>query len=236
MQWGGEERTVRVPTAAATLEGDLIHPEGAEGLVLFAHGSGSSRHSPRNRYVAHVLNEARLATLLMDLLTPEEEAVDRRTAHLRFDIGLLAERLVDTTDWVKGQAGLRDLPVGYFGASTGAAAALVAAAARPQLVGAVVSRGGRPDLAGPALPLVRAPTLLIVGGDDVQVIALNREAMARMHCEKELVIIPGAGHLFEEPGALDKVALYAREWFERHLVQAPTRATGAGARGSERRE
>jgi putative phosphoribosyl transferase len=201
-----------------TLEGNLVIPEGAKGMVLFAHGSGSSRHSPRNRYVAHLLNQARLATLLVDLLTADEAAAERRTGHLRFDIGLLAERLVEATDWLNHQPDTRDLPVGYFGASTGAAAALVAAAARSELVGAVVSRGGRPDLAGPALPLVRAPTLLIVGGNDVPVIELNRQALARLHTEKELVIIPGATHLFEEPGALDEVARLARQWFERYLV------------------
>jgi putative phosphoribosyl transferase len=223
MEWEGAERTVRVPAGAVTLEGNLVTPEGAKGIVLFAHGSGSSRHSPRNRYVAHLLNEARLATLLVDLLTPDEEAAERRTGHLRFDIGLLAERLVDVTDWLNQQPDTRDLPLGYFGASTGAAAALVAAAARPQFVGAVVSRGGRPDLAGPALPLVRAPTLLIVGGNDVQVIELNRQALARLHSEKQLVIIPGATHLFEEPGALDEVARLARQWFERYLVREPVR-------------
>jgi dienelactone hydrolase len=225
----GIERLVHVPAGAVMLEGNLILPESARGVVLFAHGSGSSRHSPRNRYVARLLNEAKLATLLIDLLTSEEEAVDRATAHLRFDIGLLAERLVDTTDWLAQQPDTRHLQVGYFGASTGAAAALVAAAERPQRVGAVVSRGGRPDLAGPALPLVRAPTLLIVGGNDFQVIELNRQALAQLRCEKQLVIIPGATHLFEEPGALDQVAQYAREWFERHLTGEEVRATGASA-------
>ncbi|HYZ32091.1 MAG TPA: alpha/beta hydrolase, partial [Crenalkalicoccus sp.] len=156
---------VRVPAGAVTLEGDLNLPEGAHGLVLFAHGSGSSRHSPRNRYVARLLNEAGLATLLIDLLTTGEEAVDARTAALRFDIGLLAERLIHATDWAAGNPGTRELRIGYFGASTGAGAALVAAAERPEVVGAVVSRGGRPDLAGPALARVRAPTLLIVGGN-----------------------------------------------------------------------
>ncbi|HYZ34613.1 MAG TPA: dienelactone hydrolase family protein [Crenalkalicoccus sp.] len=203
-----------------TLEGDLNLPEGARGLVLFAHGSGSSRHSPRNRHVARLLNEARLATLLIDLLTMREEAVDARTAALRFDIGLLAERLVHATDWVDGNPGTRELRIGYFGASTGAGAALVAAAERPEVVGAVVSRGGRPDLAGPALARVRAPTLLIVGGNDRQVIELNRAALERLRCEKRLVIIPGATHLFEEPGALDEVARLARDWFGRHLAPA----------------
>jgi dienelactone hydrolase len=210
-----------------TLDGDLVLPEAARGVVLFAHGSGSSRHSPRNRRVARVLNEAKLATLLIDLLTPEEEAIDLRTAHLRFDIGLLADRLVGVTDWLTQNADTRHLRVGYFGASTGAGAALVAAAERPDVVGAVVSRGGRPDLAGPALEQVRAPTLLIVGGDDLPVIELNRAALEQLRCEKRLVIVPGATHLFEEPGALDEVARLAREWFERHLMPAGAHATGS---------
>jgi putative phosphoribosyl transferase len=212
-----EEQSVRVAAGSVTLEGNLSLPEGAGGIVLFAHGSGSSRHSPRNRHVARLLNEAKLATLLVDLLTPDEEAIDVRTAHLRFDIGLLARRLFAVTDWLKEQPHTRELRIGYFGASTGAAAALVAAAERPEAVDAVVSRGGRPDLAGPALARVRAPTLLIVGGNDFQVIELNREAFARLNCEKQLVIVPGATHLFEEPGALDAVARLAREWFEHHL-------------------
>jgi putative phosphoribosyl transferase len=224
----GEERLVRGTAGGVTLEGNLSLPEGASGVVLFAHGSGSSRHSTRNRYVARLLNEAKLATLLIDLLTPDEEAVDLRTAHLRFDIGLLANRLVGATDWLTQQPDTRHLRVGYFGASTGAAAALVAAAERPEVVGAVVSRGGRPDLAGPALPRLRAPTLLIVGGNDVPVIELNRAAFERLRSEKQLVIIPGATHLFEEPGALDQVARLAREWFERYLVPAEPHAAGAG--------
>jgi dienelactone hydrolase len=179
-----------------TLEGNLSLPDGARGVVLFAHGSGSSRHSHRNRHVARLLNEAKLATLLIDLLTSEEEAIDLWTARLRFDIGLLAKRLVGATDWLTQHADTRDLRVGYFGASTGAGAALVAAAERPDVVGAVVSRGGRPDLAGPALGRVRAPTLLIVGGNDVQVIELNRVALAQLRCDKQLVIVPGATHLF----------------------------------------
>jgi putative phosphoribosyl transferase len=182
-------------------------------------GSGSSRLSPRNRYVAQVLNEARLATLLVDLLTTQEEAVDLRTAQLRFDIGLLAERLVGVTDWLLQQPDTRPLEIGYFGASTGAAATLVSAAQRPDAVGAIVSRGGRPDLAGPLLPQVRAPTLLIVGGSDLQVIELNRSAFTQLRCEKRLVIVPGATHLFEEPGALDEVARLARDWFEQHLLR-----------------
>jgi putative phosphoribosyl transferase len=224
----GQERLVRGTAGGVTLEGNLSLPEGASGVVLFAHGSGSSRHSTRNRYVARLLNEAKLATLLIDLLTPDEEAVDLRTAHLRFDIGLLANRLVGATDWLTQQPDTRHLRIGYFGASTGAAAALVAAAERPEVVGAVVSRGGRPDLAGPALPRLRAPTLLIVGGNDVPVIELNRAAFEQLRSEKQLVIIPGATHLFEEPGALDQVARVAREWFERYLVPAEPHAAGAG--------
>jgi pimeloyl-ACP methyl ester carboxylesterase len=185
--------------------------------VLFAHGSGSGRHSPRSRHVANVLNEARLATLLIDLLTPEEEEFDLFTGELRFNIALLAHRFVVTTEWLTQYSDTRRLPIGYFGASTGAAAALVAAAQRPDDVGAVVSRSGRPDLAGTALPHVRAPTLLIVGGKDIQVIELNEEALRLLRCEKDLVIVPGATHLFEEPGALDEVAGLARWWFLRHL-------------------
>jgi putative phosphoribosyl transferase len=213
-----EERLVQVPAGTVTLEGNLTLPEEAQAIMLFAHGSGSSRHSPRNRYVARVLNEAKLATLLIDLLTLHEEVIDTRTAHLRFDIDLLAERLVDATDWLTQFPDTKHLPIGYFGASTGAAAALAAAAVRPNVVGAVVSRGGRPDLAGSALPRVRAPTLLIVGGDDGQVIELNRAALAQLCCEKQLVIVPAATHLFEEPGALDEVARLARDWFQRYLI------------------
>ena len=219
-----EERLVRVPAGSVTLEGNLTLPEQSRGIVLFAHGSGSSRHSPRNRYVARLLNEAKLATLLIDLLTLHEEVIDARTAQLRFDIDLLAERLVDATDWLTQFPDTKDLRIGYFGASTGAAAALAAAALRPDPVGAIVSRGGRPDLAGAALIRVRAPTLLIVGENDKQVIQLNRAALAQLRCEKQLVIVPGATHLFEEPGALDVVARLARDWFERHLI-AMVRAT-----------
>ena len=219
------EQSVRVRAGAVTLDGDLTLPDGARAIVLFAHGSGSSRLSPRNRHVADLLNEAGLATLLVDLLTPEEEMTDARTARLRFDIRLLAQRLVEVTDWLRERAETRGLRVGYFGASTGAAAALVAAAIRPEAVGAIVSRGGRPDLAGRALSLVRAPTLLIVGGEDGVVIELNREALAELRAEATLVIVPGATHLFEEPGAMDEVARLAREWFERHLVAV--RARGA---------
>jgi putative phosphoribosyl transferase len=199
------------------LEGNLGVPDGARGVVLFAHGSGSGRHSPRNRYVAQTLRGAGLATLLIDLLTPEEEEVDLRTRHLRFDIGLLAERLVGATDWLAQDPDTRDLPVGYFGASTGAGAALVAAAQRQDIVGAVVSRGGRPDLAADDLSRVRAPTLLIVGGNDVPVIGMNREALAQLRAEKKLEIVPGATHLFEEPGALEEVARLAAGWFVRYL-------------------
>jgi putative phosphoribosyl transferase len=219
----GEERLVRVAAGPVTIEGNLTLPEGAYGIVLFAHGSGSSRHSPRNRYVAWLLNQANLATLLVDLLTSDEETIDLRTGHLRFDIELLAERLISVTDWLMQQHDTRRLRIGYFGASTGAGAALVAAAERPDVVGAVVSRGGRPDLAGAALARVRAPTLLIVGGNDFQVIELNRAAFALLRSEKQLVIVPGATHLFEEPGALDEVARLAREWFERHLEQQHAR-------------
>ena len=203
---------VHVPIGAVALEGNLDVPDDALGVVLFAHGSGSSRHSPRNRYVAQALRDAGLATLLIDLLTPDEERVDIRTAHLRFDIGLLAERLVAATDWLGQHPATQHLRVGYFGASTGGGAALVAAAERPD-VGAVVSRGGRPDLAGAALARVRAPTLLIVGGNDIPVIALNRQALAQLRAEKELAIVPGATHLFEEPGTLEEVARLARDWF-----------------------
>ena len=213
-----EEQFVRVPAGEVMLDGNLALPEGSHAIVLFAHGSGSSRHSPRNRYVARLLNEAKLSTLLIDLLTLDEEVIDARTAQLRFDIGLLAERLVAATDWLTQFPDTRHLRIGYFSASTGAAAALAAAALRTDVVGAVVSRGGRPDLAGAALMRVRAPTLLIVGENDGQVIQLNREALAQLRCEKQLMIVPGATHLFEEPGALDVVARLASDWFERHLV------------------
>jgi putative phosphoribosyl transferase len=211
------ETLVRVPAGGAMLEGELVVPEQAGGAVLFAHGSGSSRHSSRNRFVAGGLQTAGLATLLIDLLTPEEEAIDQHTAHLRFDIPLLAERLVAATWWLGKEPSTGALQVGYFGASTGAGAALVAAAAEPERVGAVVSRGGRPDLAGKALPLVLAPTLLIVGGHDLQVLELNRAAMARMQAETRLEIVPGASHLFEEPGTLEMAARLARDWFLRYL-------------------
>jgi len=199
------------------LDGNLNIPEGASGIVLFAHGSGSSRHSPRNQYVAQRLREQGLATLLIDLLTPDEETVDLRTRHLRFDIGLLAQRLIGASDWLGRNPDTRKLPMGYFGASTGAGAALVAAAELPERVGAVVSRGGRPDLAGSALARVRAPTLLIVGGNDIPVIEMNRAALDELRAEKRLEIVPGATHLFEEPGAIEKVARLASRWLERYL-------------------
>lgn len=214
-------REVRFADDAVILSGTLTLPAQARGLVLFAHGSGSSRHSPRNRAVAHVLQAANVGTLLFDLLTADEEAIDVHTAHLRFDLGLLARRLVGATDWVMQQVETHGLPVGYFGASTGGGAALVAAAARPDAVRAVVSRGGRPDLAGDALSRVQAPTLLIVGGNDLPVIDPNRKAIAQMTAETRLEIIPGATHLFEEPGALDEVARRAADWFARHLMPSP---------------
>jgi putative phosphoribosyl transferase len=215
-----EEKPVRVAAGAVTVEGNLVLPEGATGIVLFAHGSGSSRLSRRNRYVAGELAGRGLGTLLIDLLTAEEEAVDLETAHLRFDIGLLADRLAGATSWLIRNPETKDLRIGYFGASTGAAAALVAAASRPESVAAVVSRGGRPDLAGDALPRVEAPTLLIVGGDDLEVLELNREAYDRLSCEKKLEIVPRASHLFEEPGTLEAVARLAGDWFVKHLGPA----------------
>jgi dienelactone hydrolase len=213
-----EERLVQVSTDSVILEGNLGIPEGAEGIVLFAHGSGSSRFSPRNQFVARVLCEGGLATLLIDLLTSEEEKIDRRTRHLRFDINLLAGRLVGATDWLSQHPDTRDLHIGHFGASTGAAAALIAATERPDVVEAIVSRGGRPDLAGPVLSQVEAPTLLIVGGNDIPVIELNQQALAQLRTEKKLEIVPGATHLFEEPGALEQVAQLARQWFQRYLT------------------
>jgi putative phosphoribosyl transferase len=208
---------VRISAGRATLEGNLTIVDQARGLVLFVHGSGSSRHSRRNQFVARMLNDAGLATLLFDLLTPEEELIDARTAHLRFDIGLLAERLIHATNWAKQQPGTRDLEIGYFGSSTGGGAALVAAAQLPDDIHAIVSRGGRPDLAGDALPKVKAPTLLIVGGEDHVVIELNEKARAQMRCEVKLEIVPRATHLFEEPGALERVAQLASDWFKEHL-------------------
>jgi dienelactone hydrolase len=214
-----------IEVAGVRLGADLVIPDGAIGVVLFAHGSGSSRHSPRNRAVADALHGRRLATVLVDLLTPAEERQDAHTGHLRFDIGLLADRLVGVVDWLSTEPTTARLPIGLFGASTGAAAALAAAAARPDPVAAVVSRGGRPDLAGAALADVAAPTLLLVGGRDTQVIELNQQARAAMTAEVQLRVVAGAGHLFEEPGALREVAVAAGDWFADRL---PGPATGRG--------
>jgi putative phosphoribosyl transferase len=213
-----DDLAVQIPAGRLELEANLTVPQNARGIVLFAHGSGSSRYSPRNRFVANQLNAGGLATLLLDLLTAAEDEIDARTAHLRFNIDLLGERLGQATDWVHGNPDLRDLRMGYFGASTGAAAALVAAAPRPDLVHAIVSRGGRPDLAMPVLARIAAPVLLIVGGNDVSVIRLNRIAMRELGAQKRLEIVPGATHLFEEPGALEQVSALAANWFERFLL------------------
>ena len=212
-----EEQLVRITAGEAELEGNLAVPQGATGIVAFAHGSGSGRFSPRNRFVAETLRRRRLGTLLFDLLTSEEERLDEQTAQLRFEIPMLASRLAYAAAWLAGNADTRKLPIGYFGASTGAAAALVAAAAAPRNICAIVSRGGRPDLAGPELRRVKAPTLLLVGGDDTVVLQLNRQAFEKLDCEKRLDVIPGATHLFEEPGALEAVAKTAGEWFEHWL-------------------
>jgi dienelactone hydrolase len=214
---------VAVPLGRRSLPGDLGMPAHPRGIVLFAHGSGSSRHSPRNQFVARALEHRDLATLLIDLLTPEEEAIDDRTAQFRFDIPLLAARLVVIVDWVRQQPATASLAIGLFGASTGGGAALIAAAERPDAIAAVVARGGRPDLAGAALPEVQAPSLLIVGGFDPEVIEMNRDAAARMHGEVKLEIVPGATHLFEERGTLERVADLAGEWFASHL-HAPVTA------------
>ena len=211
------DQVVQIPAGRATLEGNLVVPPRASGVVLFAHGSGSSRHSARNQFVARRLQENGLATLLIDLLTPQEESVDAVTRHVRFDIELLASRLNAAILWLAQRTETSAMRVGLFGASTGGGAALVAAARDPDRVGAVVSRGGRPDLAGDALPLVRAPTLLIVGGDDVPVIALNERAMALLRVEVRLEIVPRASHLFEEPGTLERVAELASDWFASRL-------------------
>jgi putative phosphoribosyl transferase len=215
-----KSRLIHIPADNSKIQGDLSIPENSTATVAFAHGSGSSRHSPRNKYVAGVLNDGGMATLLIDLLTADEEVLDVQTAHLRFNIDLLAERLSAVTKWLQSQPETEKLHIGYFGASTGAAAALVAAAKHPEAVKAVVSRGGRPDLAGPWLLGVRAPTLLILGGDDHAVIKLNREAASELRGEHHIEIIPRAGHLFEEPGALERVAKLARNWFEDYLVRA----------------
>ena len=218
-----ETDRVRIAANGVTLDGDLVIPAGATGVAIFAHGSGSSRFSPRNRMVAGELNRAGIATLLVDLLTPAEEEDDRRTARLRFDIPLLARRLVQVTDWVEGQPATARLAVGYFGASTGAAAALIGAALRPHRVVAVVSRGGRPDLAAEALSRVRAATLLIVGGADVEVLFLNRQALQAIRAEKQLDVVEGATHLFEELGALEQVAALSSEWLRSHFPPPASR-------------
>jgi len=221
------EHAIDIPLAKVTLKGDLAVPAGATGIVIFAHGSGSSRLSPRNRQVAKLLEQANLGTLLFDLLTPEEEAEEQHTRHLRFDICLLTRRLVCTTNWLGKQESFAQMKVGYFGASTGGGAAIVAAAELGQRISAVVSRGGRPDLAGDALPLNAVPTLLIVGGNDVQVIALNREALGKMKPGvATMQIVPGATHLFDEPGTLDQAAELARDWFVRYLLDS-SRASAA---------
>lgn len=215
------ERPVEIPADGVVLEGDLTVPPAAAGIVVFAHGSGSGRFSPRNRKVAAALTESGLATLLADLLTEQEEAVDARTGHLRFNVGLLARRVIATIDWVDGSEQTASLPLGLFGASTGAAAALIAAAVRRDRVRAVVSRGGRPDLARDALPHVKAPTLLIVGGADREVLHLNEQALMALAGKAQLEIVPGATHLFEEPGALARVSELARDWFMRYLGRGP---------------
>lgn len=217
------ERLVQISAGQTTLEGNLIIPKSSRGIVLFAHGSGSGRHSPRNKYVAEVLQDAGIATLLIDLLTEEEEEIDLQTRHLRFDVDLLAQRLIKATDWLKQEQNIqtKDLSVGFFGASTGAAAALVAAAQRQKIVKAIVSRGGRPDLAGSeSLSRVQAPTLLIIGGNDEPVIEMNKDAFKQLtnlednEKKKKIVIVPGATHLFEEPGKLEEVADLAKDWFQ----------------------
>ena len=224
MEWEANQWFVRVPAKSATLEGDLNLPEGAQEIVVFAHGSGSTRFSSRKRHIARVLNESGLATLLIDLLTPEEEADDQETTSFRFDIGLLAERLTLTVDWLKGAPETRGRRIGLFGGGTGAAAALITAAVRPRTVSAIVSRSGRPDLAGRVLARVKAPTLLIVGGADSAALELNGNAYEELRCPKKLHIIPGATHRFEEPGALDEVARLARQWFDGHLAPPRRRA------------
>jgi putative phosphoribosyl transferase len=231
---------IQAPQGQVDLAGDLVLPADSDAIAVFVHGSGSSRLSPRNQRVARALQEGGLGTLLFDLLTAKEESADLRTGELRFDIALLASRLVAVTDWLRGRAETREHGLGYFGASTGAAAALVAAAERPDAVGAIVSRGGRPDLAGRALGAVSAPTLLIVGGADRAVIPLNEAAYAHLRCEKRLEIVPGATHLFEEAGALDEVARLAMRWFKAHLGPATpgsynTREDNASGRATEGR-
>ena len=216
--WREYEREVQVRAGGEILNAILAVPGGARGLVIFAHGSGSGRNSPRNRYVADQLNKEGIATLLLDLLTEDEEAVDRVNSGMRFDIGLLAKRLIGATEWAVRFPATASLRVGYFGSSTGAAAALVAAAQRPDLVSAVVSRGGRPDLSSDFLKYVRAPCLFIVGGEDTQVLEMSAQALENLRTLKSLVVIPGATHLFPEPGALDRAADLAARWFARHLT------------------
>ena len=228
-QKDGIENEIAIEAGRVILEGTLGLPKQTNSIVLFAHGSGSSRHSPRNRYVAHVLQSHGVGTLLFDLLTRDEEEVDGISGELRFNISFLASRLRDATRWLMQRPDLKGVNLGYFGASTGAAAALVAAAEMPETIDAIVSRGGRPDLAGNALGSVRCPTLLIVGGGDEPVIEMNQEALAKLSCEKELVIVPGATHLFEKPGALEEVARLAAEWFTRHLANVHTRSVHASA-------
>lgn len=222
-----EDHPMQIDLDTVILEGNLSIPSGAEAIVLFAHGSGSSRHSPRDRFVAQMLRESGLATLLTDLLTSEEEEIDLRTRRLRFDIDLLALRVIGLVDWLTVQPYTKDLKIGCFGSSTGAAACVVAAKERPKTIHAVVSRGGRPDLAASALPGVEAPTLLIVGGNDFPVVGLNRDALELLGCEKRLEVIPDATHLFPEEGALEKVSILARDWFSRHLTIASAAAQSA---------
>lgn len=214
--WSVKDMAVRIPAGQVALNADLTVPPDAKGIIVFAHGSGSGRHSPRNRYVAGILNDHSFATLLADLLTEDEEDVDSRTRHLRFDIPMLANRLADIVIWLGQDPDLSTLKIGWFGASTGAGAALIAAAKHPGKVTAVVSRGGRPDLAGDSLPYVLAPTLLIVGEKDLEVLDLNRQTLAKLNSESKLEIVPGATHLFEESGALERVAYLAAEWFDKH--------------------
>lgn len=226
----GTEQDVSIQAGTVTLEGTLGLPKDASAVVLFAHGSGSSRHSPRNRYVAKVLRAAAVGTLVFDLLTGEEESIDEVSGEIRFNIPFLANRLADATRWLMNQPDMRKMRLGYFGASTGAAAALVAAAELGEKIGAMVSRGGRPDLAGGALPRVAAPTLLIVGGNDEPVIGMNREAMKELgSAVKKIVIVPGATHLFEEPGTLEEVARLAADWFSRYLATAEKPAAKSSA-------
>ena len=219
-------RDVLIPSGKVQLEGQLNVPAGASGIVLFAHGSGSSRHSPRNKFVARTLHESGVGTLLFDLLTRGEEEEEKYTRHLRFDINLLSKRLIDATRWIRKETDVQGLALGYFGSSTGAAAALVAAAEIGEQVGVVVSRGGRPDLAGASLPKVKSSTLLIVGSRDEEVIKLNWEAYGRLHCEKKVEIVDRATHLFEEPGTLEEVARLAAEWFKGHF-EARVQTVGA---------